>query len=240
MLLVRRYTSRGNSCTAGYLGLIEYRRAYQLQKRLARSRIDGEIGDRLLLLEHPPTVTMGRFGRMENVVASPARLAREGISLVFSDRGGDVTYHGPGQLVGYPIIDLRRRDRDVRQYIHDLEEVVIGVLADFGISAARDSTHPGVWVNSEGIAAIGLSIRRWVSMHGFALNVSLDLSPFSLINPCGLSGRRATSISRQLGREVPVTAVIERLLAHFGRVFNVSLERSDTLVAAASPEGLRG
>ncbi len=213
-------------CSAYYLGLTEYRQAYHLQAALARRRIDGDIPDTLLLLEHPPMITIGRFGRLGNILASRAQLEAEGISLVFSDRGGDVTYHGPGQLVGYPIIDLRQRVKDVRRYINDLEELIIQTLADFEIIAARDRSHPGVWVGNEEIAAIGLKIRRWVSMHGFALNVSPNLEHFSLIKPCGFTDRRATSISRLLGCDVPVEAVIERLLVSFSEVFDAELERS--------------
>ena len=219
-----------NSLTFRRYGLIEYRQAHHLQTALVRRRIDGEIGDTLLLLEHPPTITIGRFGRLENIVASREQLEVEGISLVFSDRGGDVTYHGPGQLVGYPIIDLRQHGKDVHRYIHDLEEVLIRVLGSFGISASRDLSHPGVWVESEEVAAIGLKIKRWVSMHGFALNVRPNLEHFSLINPCGFADRRATSISRLLGHGVPMEVVIERLLSSFSEVFDIRLERSDISV----------
>jgi len=221
-------------CPVYYLGLIEYREAYHLQTRLLHRRIDGEITDTLLLLEHPPTVTIGKFGRLENVVASPAQLEAEGISLIFTDRGGDVTYHGPGQLVGYPIIDLRERERDIHRYIHDLEEVIIRVLASFSISAGRDWHHPGVWVENEEVAAIGLSIKRWVSMHGFALNVNPNLEHFSLINPCGLADRKATSISRLLNRDVPMEVVIDRLLTHFSQVFDTELEKTDILIRSVT------
>ncbi len=211
-------------CVVYQLGLIGYSEAYHLQKELLRQRFNGEITDTLLLLEHPPTITIGKFGKLENVLASQAQLAKEGVSLFFVDRGGDVTYHGPGQLVVYAIIDLRKRGRDVRKYVHDFEEVIIRTLNDFCIKSRRDSTHAGVWVKDEEIAAIGLSIRRWVSMHGFALNVNPELRRFSLINPCGFPNRKVTSISNLLSQDIPMEAIVERLLAHFSEVFDAHME----------------
>ena len=206
------------------LGLIDYRKAYYLQRDLHRQRFDGEITDTLLLLEHPPTITIGKSGKLENVLASQAQLAKQGVSLFFVDRGGDVTYHGPGQLVAYPIIDLRKRGRDAHKYLHDLEEVIVRTLNDFSIKSGRDSNHAGVWVRGEEIAAIGLSVRKWISMHGFALNVNTDLERFSLINPCGFSNRKATSISHLLCQGIPMEAVTERLIAHFSEVFDAHME----------------
>ena len=204
-------------------GLTGYGDAYHLQKELHRRISDGEAADVLLLVEHPPTITVGKSGKLENILVSRAQLAREGISLLFVDRGGDVTYHGPGQLVTYPIIDLRKRGRNIHKYVHDLEEVVIRVLDDFGIKGARDPGHAGVWIDNQEIAAIGLSVRKWVSMHGFALNVNTDLEQFALINPCGFKNRKATSISNLLSRDTPMEAVIKRLLVRFSEVFNTSL-----------------
>jgi len=218
-------------CTVYQLGRIGYREAYYLQEELLQQRVNGKIKDTLLLLEHPPTITIGKSGKLENVLASHEQLAKKGISILFVDRGGDVTYHGPGQLVGYPIIDLRGRGRDLRQYVRDIEEVIIRTLSDFGIRACRDKSHPGVWVGNEEIAAIGLRLRMWVSMHGFALNVNTDLEKFSLINPCGFSDRRTTSISVLLSQDISIAAVTERLLAHFAEVFDAQLELgSDTLI----------
>ncbi len=211
-------------CTVYQLGLVGYGEAYHLQEELQQRRLEGKITDTLLLLEHPPTITMGKSGRVENVLASQSQLAEEGISLFFSDRGGDVTYHGPGQLVGYPVFDLRERGRDVHQYLHNLEEVIILTLKDFGIKGIRDVSHAGVWVEGEEVAAIGLSLRKWITRHGFALNVNTELRYFSLINPCGFSDRKATSISHLLGRGIPMPVVMERLLAHFSGVFAVRLE----------------
>ncbi len=203
------------------LGLIEYGEAWMLQRKLQHQRAGGEISDILLFLEHPPTITIGRSGTLGNVLVSSNRLAQEGISLFFIDRGGDVTYHGPGQLVGYPIFDLRERGRDLHQYVRNLEEVILRTLRDFSIPADRDDLHPGVWVGKEEIAAIGLSVKKWVSMHGFALNINIDLEHFSFINPCGFLDRRATSMSKILASDVPKDRVIKRLIVNFCNVFSI-------------------
>lgn len=207
-------------CVVRKLGLLNYTEAYELQKRLRSQRAGGKIPDTLLLLEHPPTFTIGKSGRLENILVPEETLAQEGISVFFIDRGGDVTYHGPGQLVGYPIVDLTERGKDLHRYVHDLEEVLIRTLKDFSIAGTRDETHAGVWVDNQEIGAIGLSIQRWVTMHGFALNVSTNLEHFSLINPCGLTGRGATSMARLLGEEVPMEAVTESLVSHFANLFD--------------------
>jgi lipoate-protein ligase B len=211
-------------CLVYKLELVEYGKAYELQRKLHRKRINGEIPDTLLLLEHPPTLTIGRSGSMENVLVSKDKLADEGIALFFIERGGDVTFHGPGQIVGYPLMDLSSRGKDIQRYVRDIEEVLIGTLGDFSIAATRDEHHAGVWVGNEEIAAIGLSIRRWVTMHGFALNVSPNLEHFSYINPCGFPDRRATSISQVLGHEVAMDEVTDRLLAHFSEVFDITMK----------------
>jgi lipoate-protein ligase B len=221
-------------CSVYQLGQVAYREAHRLQTDLLGRRINGDIGDTLLLLEHPPTITVGKSSRVENILVSPAELAEKGIALFFVDRGGDVTYHGPGQLVGYPIIDLKSRGKDLHQYVHNLEEAVIRTLDDFGIRGGRDRSHRGVWVRRREIAAIGLRVSKWVTAHGFALNIDADLAPFSLINPCGFSDRGATSMAKVLGREVTMAAVTERLLTRFAEVFQVRLEMgSDNLVRAA-------
>ena len=172
----------------------------------------------------PPTITIGKAGSTENVLASGERLSEQGLQLFFSDRGGDATYHGPGQLIGYPIIDLRNRDRDLHRYVRDLEEILIRTIGDFGVEAHRDSSHRGVWVGSDELAALGLSVRERVTLHGFGLSVNTDLRPFSLINPCGFPDRSAKSMSLLLGGEVAMSAVIERLLARFSEVFDAELE----------------
>ncbi|MFC1950153.1 lipoyl(octanoyl) transferase LipB [Chloroflexota bacterium] len=219
------------SYVAYQLGLLDYSKAYRLQKELLRQRLENKIADTILLLEHPPTITIGQAGKLENILVSHTQLAKAGISLFFVDRGGDVTYHSPGQLVAYPIIDLRKRGKNTHKYVHDLEEVLIRILNDFCIESCRDKNHAGVWIKDEEIAAIGLSIRNWITMHGFALNVNTDLTQFSLINPCGFSDRKATSISSLLSQDIPMETVIERSLAHFSEVFDTHIELgADTVV----------
>jgi len=208
-------------CAVYRAGQISYRDAYRLQRQLLEERAGGRIPDTLLLLEHPPTITVGKSGKLENILASPEELARKGVSLVFIDRGGDVTYHGPGQLVGYPIFDLRGWGKDIHRYIRNLEEAIIRTLKDFSIESGRDKNHPGVWVGNQEIAAIGLRLKKWITMHGFALNVNTDLAHFSLIYPCGFTDRTATSISQQLGRETSMATVTERLLSHFAEIFRI-------------------
>ena len=210
------------------LGLLEYGQAYQLQRKLQRQRSIGTIADTLLILEHPPTITIGKSGKLENILVSKAELARQRIALFFADRGGDVTYHSTGQLVGYPIFYLERREGGLHKYVHDLEEVLIRTLNDFGIKGSRDFTHAGVWIEGDEIATIGINVQKWVSSHGFALNVNLELQPFSLINPCGFSDRKATSMSKVLSRPMSIDTVAKRLLVHFAEVFNTQLELKNT------------
>jgi len=210
-------------CTVYELGRIGYGEAYKLQEQLLQERASGLRGDMLLILEHPPTITIGKSGKPQNILVSNERLKRHGISVFSIDRGGDVTYHGPGQLVGYPIIDLRGRRNRIRQYVHDIEEVLIRTLSDFNIRGYRNISHPGVWVANEQIAAIGIRIKMGVTMHGFALNVDTDLEKFSLINPCGYSDIKATSCSRLLSREIMVGEVMPILLAHFAEVFDFKM-----------------
>jgi lipoate-protein ligase B len=202
------------------LGMVEYGAAYQLQKKLQQQRVEGEIGDTLLLLEHPPTVTVGKAGSIDNILVPRETLSKLGISLYFVDRGGDVTYHGPGQLVGYPILDLSSRGGDLKRYVRDLEEVLIRTLGDFSIKAGRDPRHVGVWIDQKKIASIGLSIREWVTMHGFALNVSTDLEGFSLIHPCGFKDRKTASLQELLSFCPSLEQVTECLLQHFYEIFD--------------------
>jgi lipoate-protein ligase B len=218
-------------CNICRLGLIEYGEAYLLQRGLLHQRLTGEIPDSLLLLEHPPTFTIGKSGRIENILISKEELSEEGISLFFVDRGGDVTYHGPGQLVGYPILDLRNRGRDVHRYVYDLEEVLLKTINSFSIRAYRDNSHPGIWIKGEEVAAIGLSIHKWVSMHGFAMNVNPKLEHFALINPCGFLDRRATSISKLLNRKVSLVEVADILINKFAEVFDAQIEHGSGLIS---------
>ncbi len=211
-------------CLVYELGQIEYGKAYRLQRQLRRMRIEKAIPDVLLLLEHPPTVTIGKTGKTENILVPITRLRQEGIDLFFSGRGGDVTYHGPGQMVAYPILSLKSRGKDVHLYVRNLEEVAIRILKDFGITPERDKSHPGVWIGRKEIAAIGLSIKKWVSIHGLALNVNSNLSHFSFINPCGFIERKASSMARVLNREIPMKSVILRFIHHFSKIFGTTME----------------
>jgi lipoate-protein ligase B len=210
-------------CTVYQPGQLGYRDAYDLQTELLQQRLASRIEDVILILEHPPTVTIGKSGKIDNVLISQSELATRGIPVLFVDRGGDVTYHGPGQLIGYPIIDLRSRGRDLHRYVSELEEVIIRTLGDFGIKGGRDSSHRGVWVEDKEIAAIGLRVKKWVSLHGFALNVTTDLTPFSWINPCGFTDRGATSMTALLKQDIPLAEVSKSLLTHFAAVFNTRL-----------------
>jgi lipoate-protein ligase B len=197
------------------LGVVEYGAAYRLQKKLRQQRAEGRIGDTLLLLEHPPTITVGKAGSIDNILVPRETLHQMGIALYFTDRGGDVTYHGPGQLVGYAILDLSSRGGDLKRYVWNLEEVLIRTLADFSVKAGRDPAHVGVWIDQKKIASIGLSIKDWVTMHGFALNVCTDLEAFSLIHACGFKGRKTASMQELLGRRLCIEEVTESLLQHF-------------------------
>jgi len=209
-------------CEIWDLGIVEYREAWELQRRLHHQKAEGNIPDLLLLLEHPPTITIGRSGSLDNVLISSKQMVQAGIPLFFIDRGGDVTYHGPGQLVGYPILDLREQGGDLHLYVRNLEEVMIRTLRDFSIEADSDQSHPGVWVKGEEIGAVGLSVKKWVSMHGFALNVNTDLDHFAFIHPCGFSDKRATSMSKVIGRKISIAEVLALLKSHFYDIFGFS------------------
>jgi len=175
------------TCEVQDLGRLSWKEAYGRQRELVDLRKRGEIGDQLLFVEHPNVVTMGRNGKAANVLASPEILERSGIAFHETDRGGDVTYHGPGQIVGYPILDLNGWKRDVHAYVRAIESIIINTLEDFGIAGERSSLNSGVWVKIAKICAVGIHISRWVTSHGFALNVSTDLNYFRYIVPCGLS-----------------------------------------------------
>lgn len=222
-------------CLLYSLGLVDYGEALGLQRRLRARRLEGRGEDSLLLLEHPACITVGLAGKLENIVATREALAEKGISLFFVDRGGDVTYHGPGQLVIYPIIDLRNRGKDIHRYVRDLEEIAIRTLADLSLQSGRDQRNSGVWAGNAKIAAIGISVEKWVTMHGMALNINPVMEHFALIKPCGLSHCGVTSASRLLGRTVSLAAVSERLVAHFSDVFDVSIEPGsrDSLLGTA-------
>lgn len=204
------------------LGLVPYAAALETQRELVAARQRGAVVDQLLLLEHPAVITVGVSGRRHrgHVLASPAQLRDHGIELLDVPRGGDVTFHGPGQLVGYPIIDLKPDRCDVHRYVRDLEEVLIRTVASFGVVAGRVAGLTGVWVGDDKLAAIGVRLSRWVTSHGFALNVVPELEKFSLIVPCGLAGRGITSLERLMG-SVPPKLDLEAVVAtEFARVFN--------------------
>ncbi|HJL15149.1 MAG TPA: lipoyl(octanoyl) transferase LipB [Sandaracinaceae bacterium LLY-WYZ-13_1] len=210
-----------------HLGRIDYADALELQERLQRARIRGAVPDTLLLLEHPPVITLGRGAKEQNVLWSRERLEARGFAVHEIGRGGDVTYHGPGQLVGYPIVDLAPDRKDVRRYVRDLEELMVRLSADYGLEAGRVEKMNGTWIGDRKIGAIGVRISRWVTMHGFAYNVSTDLAHFGVIVPCGIADRGVTSLERELDRAVPMDEVLARLEAHFASIFDADLTHPD-------------
>jgi lipoyl(octanoyl) transferase len=203
------------------LGVIAYADGLELQKTLVEQRKAGEIPDQLLLLEHPPVITLGvkaRNGR-SHILAAPAALEAEGVEVFETGRGGDVTYHGPGQLVGYPILDLKPDRCDVHQYVRDIEEVMIRTAAAFGVNAGRIHGLTGAWVGNEKLAAIGVRIARWVTSHGFAFNVTTTLTHFDFIVPCGITDMGVTSLQKILGREIAIDEVASVCAREFTEVF---------------------
>ena len=216
-----------STCLAIPSGLLDYQAAYDLQRRLHAQVVAGELPDLLLLLEHPHVYTLGRRGQQSHILAPDDMLTQLGVETHFTDRGGETTYHGPGQLVGYPIVNLRRWGGGVRKYVETLEQVLIGTLSEFGITAHSEGKPTGVWVEDAKIAAIGVRVSRSVTMHGFALNVSPDLSFFDHIVPCGMPGARVTSMAQELGREVAVSDVIPVIAQAFGGEFGLAVEWSN-------------
>ena len=203
--------------------MVTYADGLRLQRELVAQRKAGVIPDTLLLLEHPHVYTLGRNARKENLLLSAEQLAARGAQVFEIDRGGDVTYHGPGQLVGYPILDLARHRRDIAWYMRCLEAVLIAVAGEYGIRAGRLAGAPGVWVGNNKLAAMGVHISRWVTSHGFAFNVNTDLRYFDWIVPCGLRDKGVTSLQKLLGRGVEMDEVVEKVVGHFGRVFDVEM-----------------
>jgi lipoyl(octanoyl) transferase len=218
------------------LGRVPYSEALAMQRALVDDRKAGRIADQLLLLEHPHVLTLGvrGDGGRTHILAEPGELASRGIEVFETGRGGDVTYHGPGQIVGYPIIDLKPDRCDVHRYVRDIEEVLIRVAADYGVHGTRVDALTGVWVGREKLAAIGVRISRWVTSHGFALNVTTELDYFNLIVPCGITDRGVTSLQRLLGRPVDVAEVESRIVTHFANVFDRVLQ-GVTTTAGANP-----
>ncbi|HZI92624.1 MAG TPA: lipoyl(octanoyl) transferase LipB [Patescibacteria group bacterium] len=212
-------------CAARWLGRVPYAEGLGLQERHVAGLARGEAAEQLLLLEHPHVITLGRNAKPAHVLAGEAARQARGVAIYPTGRGGDVTYHGPGQLVGYPILNLRPDRCDVRRYVRDIEETLILTAADFGVTAGRLENLTGVWVDEGGgrsakLAAIGVRISRWLTSHGFAFNVSTDLSYFDLIVPCGITDHGVTSLERLTGRATSVEEVAWRAAAHFAAVFN--------------------
>jgi len=235
------------NCLAIDLGLIGYAEAYALQKRIVAARKADDLSDVLLLCEHPHVITQGRNGKREHLLAGENVLRQKGVEFYETSRGGDITYHGPGQIVGYPILNLAAIRRDVVWYVRMLEEVMIRVSGDFGVLAARETGKTGVWVappqeltqstqraqrsqsgaeTAEKLGAIGVHISRWVTSHGFAYNVSTDLRFFDLIVPCGIADRKAASLEKLLGRAMDSREVAVRLTKRFGEVFGLNMQRA--------------
>jgi lipoyl(octanoyl) transferase len=210
------------------LGRVRYADGLALQERLVEQRKAGAIPDTLLLLEHEPVFTLGRNARRDNVLWSPDVLKARGFELFETGRGGDVTYHGPGQLVAYPILDLAPDRKDVHRYVRDLEEAMIRLCADYGLAGGRVEGRTGCWLGDDKIGAIGVRVSRWVTSHGLAFNVSADLGPFGLIVPCGIRDKGVTSLERRLGRRVALTEVMDRLVRHFATVFEREIEPAAT------------
>lgn len=206
------------TCTVRRLGRIEFREAWRRQREWVEAVKRGEAGDQLLFVEHPATITLGRNADGSNILASPELLAKRGVAIEETDRGGDATFHGPGQVVGYPILDLKFWKRDVGAYLRQLEEALIGALGEFDIAAGRRGGCTGVWIGGAKIAAIGVHLSRWVTSHGFALNVSTNLDDFGLIVPCGIA-KPVTSMEREAPPAPSPARVINALVRHFGRAF---------------------
>ena len=211
-------------CAVHNLGLVPYSEACEVQRALVEQRKAREIPDTLLLLEHPPVITLGRNARREHILSAPKDLELEGIEVAETNRGGDVTYHGPGQLVGYPILDLSLIRRDVVWYLRTLEEALIRTVGDLGLPAERRRGMTGVWVGQGKVAAIGIHISRWVTSHGFALNVDTDLDSFRHIVPCGIATYAVGSLRQLLGKPVDQLLVEQRLVHHLGEVFGRRME----------------
>jgi len=197
-----------------YAGRLPYGEALALQKETVRRRVAKEIPDTLLLVEHPPVITLGKMSKREHILAS-----RPDVEVVETPRGGDVTFHGPGQVIGYPILDLTALKQDLKAYLGRLEEVMIRAAARYGVAAGREPGMTGAWVGDRKIGAIGVRVEKWVTSHGFALNANTDLSGFDLIIPCGLKGKGVTSIARETGREVDLDELRRSVVEIFGDVF---------------------
>lgn len=209
-----------------YLGMVKYEDALHLQERLHKLRVENRLEDTLLLLQHPPVITIGRRGKWENILIPKEKLLQMGVKVFEVTRGGDVTYHGPGQIVGYPIFDLGIIGKDIKRFVWLLEEVFINLLKnEYGIEASREENqYTGVWVGKEKIVAIGIAVRKWITMHGFAFNVNTNLDHFSWIIPCGLKDRGVTSLEKLLGQKVDFEDVVCNVAKYFGKIFGANLK----------------
>jgi lipoyl(octanoyl) transferase len=216
-------------------GTVPYDEAVALQERVHQARREGRVPDVLLLLQHPPVITLGRGAHAQHLLADPLLLERQGVQVRETARGGDITYHGPGQLVGYPIFDLNGHGRDVHKYLRDVEEALIQGLERLGVRGERVAGLTGVWVGENKVAAIGIGVRQWVTWHGFALNVSTDLSAFNLIVPCGIRDRGVTSLERLLGRTVPEDEAADAVIDGFRAVFSLGPEERTLEDVSALP-----
>ncbi len=212
------------------LGLVDYQSVRELQLRLVAARLVHQADDVVLVTEHPPVFTLGRRGRRDHLLVSESFLAERGIEVAHVERGGDITYHGPGQLVIYPVLDLRRMRQSVTGHVSSLEELMLRLAADCGVTAQRDDRGHGIWCGDAKLGSVGIAVRHGVAYHGLALNVDPSLVPFTWINPCGLSGVRMTSLARESGRDIAVAAAIRHLPQHlqdlFGRPVE-AIERDD-------------
>ena len=218
--IFNRHVSESKDCIAVWHGSVQYAQALDLQMKICELKKRGFDRDVLLLLEHPPTITLGRNASITHLLAREDELVSRGIVVCDADRGGDITFHGPGQLVGYPILSLNPGERDVHRYMRNLEESLIDLLDDYGIPAGRDVRFTGVWTDKGKIAAMGVHISRWITRHGFALNVNTDLSFYNMIVPCGIVGRGVTSMQKELSRGIDLAEVAERYIPSFASVFH--------------------
>jgi lipoyl(octanoyl) transferase len=200
-------------------GFIDYDKAWRLQKAIFDKRLKGEIDDVLLLLEHPNTYTLGKTAKREHLVGSEEYLKENNFSIYDIDRGGDITYHGPGQIVGYPIIDLNNWKKDTHLYLRSLEETIMLTCKDYGLDTERNEKYTGVWIKDRKIAAIGIKVSRWITMHGFAFNINTDLSHFNGIIPCGIRDKDVTSLKREFNKPFEISEVKILLVKHFGEIF---------------------
>jgi len=222
------------------LGLIDYKKAWDFQNEIYNKRLHNEVNDTLLLLEHPHTYTLGKVAAKENLLSNDEQLKQQGVSVYEIDRGGDITYHGPGQIVGYPIINLSLWHEDTHKYLRGLEEVLMLTCSEYGLDTERNSKYTGVWLKDRKIAAIGIKVSRWITMHGFAFNVNTDLSYFNGIVPCGIKGKEVTSLSRELRKYIDLNEVKLVIVEKFKEVFgydNFAVIVNPLLTSSIAPGG---